>query len=62
MIDTTTMPRLARAEPSYMVSLLAPPVSEPPWIHTMTGIFFASAGAQTFSDRQSSLIAGRGSA
>ena len=39
----------------------APVVSAPPWIQTKTGAPRASAGAQTLSERQSSLISGSGS-
>ena len=53
---TTTSPWAASRAPSYIGSLPEPPVSEPPWIHTNTGASFASAGAHTFKDRQSSLV------
>ena len=53
------MPRSANFVPSYSGSLPEPPLNAPPWIHTNTGAFFASAGAQMLSVRQSSLIAGR---
>jgi hypothetical protein len=55
LIETTTMPRSASLRPSYIGSRLDPVTSAPPCIHTITGAFFAFAGVQMLSVRQSSL-------
>jgi hypothetical protein len=56
---TTTMPRSASFAPSYSGSPPDPPLSAPPCIQKNTGAFFALTGAQTFRNRQSSLVFGR---
>src|SRR6187455_806595 len=54
---TRTTPFLASPFPSYMLTLVEPPVKPPPWTQTITGTlaFGALAGVHTFRYRQSSL-------